>query len=586
MFPKDYLIDFHLGHRLSPDALKFGDDIADDCVLPLSNNVAPLDEQRIPSLIDKFLENVHTKNPILDVETLVRKSRSYATRGLGWDGYSCLLLMACALGLVAKPFGSEPEALDTSIPVDAVRELAAPMRDREQADNCFVQASRRLGGLRPSVLAAQCQFFAGVYLMYTLRPMLSWQYFHQASIVYQLYLKMNGRVSDDNTVLMDEIVRHGYSDSKMRRLEQRIYWSCFKSEAEFRVELPLPQSEIASYEFPNLFPSPPSPLATDHGPTAVGTTSTGRSSSGSIPIMQVVLPDHQDDARIHAKRLCNEEESWYYYLTEVALRRIGNRVINTFFQKSPDEWLNIEQFTDVAVEFEAQVSTWQTNLPSAMQKYETNSAIRAPRLASPGGAEAGFVSRELSWATENRLLEMRHWLYQPFLYYLVHARPPIPAVVRQNSVGSPLEMLTMSPQSPTAGRRGVLWPLIARAIDCNLTILETRSVPHRHHGLWYDLRAIICSTLLILAIVKAGYIELIPGGRDTLIGVVRDRTSLSGSMQAQDVRESDAGPVPSKINGRFGRVLRQLEIWSLESPDMVRAQEVLEMLIWQIMGLK
>lgn len=585
MFPKDYLIDYHLGHRLSSEVLRFGDDVADTCILPLSGNVAPLDEQKIPGLVDKFLENVHTKNPILDVEVLVRKSRGYATKGLGWDGYSCLLLMACALGLVAKPFGSEMEQLDAHATVDTIREVAAPARDREQADNCFVQASRRLGGLRPSVLAAQCHFFAGVYLMYTLRPMISWQYFHQASIVYQLYLKMNGRISDDGTVLMDEIVTRGYLDSRMRRLEQRIYWSCFKSEAEFRVELPLPQSEIASYEFPNLFPSPPSPFPGAQVPTAVDTTSMERSSSISLPpIMQVVLPEHQDDVRIHAKRLCNEEESWYYYMTEVALRRIGNRVINTFFRKTPDEWLNIEQFVDVAVEFEAQVSTWQTNLPSAMQKYETNSAIRAPRIASPGGAEAGFVSRELSWATENRLLEMRHWLYQPFLYYLVHARPPIPAVVRHNSVGSPLEMLTMSPKSPEVGRHGVLWPLIARAIDCNLTILETRSIPHRHHGLWYDLRAIICSTLLILAIVKAGYIELIPGGRDTLIGVVRERASHSGSVRTPDSGEPDTGRV--RINGRLGRVLRQLEVWSLESPDMVRAREVLEMLIWQIMGLK
>jgi hypothetical protein len=32
----------------------------------------------------------------------------------------------------------------------------------------------------------------------------------------------------------------------------------------------------------------------------------------------------------HIKRLYNEEGSWYYYLTEAALRRIGNRIINAF----------------------------------------------------------------------------------------------------------------------------------------------------------------------------------------------------------------------------------------------------------------
>lgn len=159
VFPPNYLIDAHLGYRLSTGGV-FDDDVdADSTILHISNNVAPLDEQRIPALVDRFLENVHTKNPILDVEALVRKSREFASRGIGWDSYSCLLLMACALGIVAKPFGSELQALDVSI--DRARQIVAPSREKEQADYCFVQASRRLGGLRPSILAAQCNFFAG-----------------------------------------------------------------------------------------------------------------------------------------------------------------------------------------------------------------------------------------------------------------------------------------------------------------------------------------------------------------------------------------------------------------------------------------
>jgi hypothetical protein len=43
---------------------------------------------------------------------------------------------------------------------------------------------------------------------------------------------------------------------KQRRVEQSLYGSCFKSECEFRVELLLPQSEIANFEYPNMFPSP------------------------------------------------------------------------------------------------------------------------------------------------------------------------------------------------------------------------------------------------------------------------------------------------------------------------------------------
>ncbi len=46
------------------------------------------------------------------------------------------------------------------------------------------------------------------------------------------------------------------ADRKVKRMEQSLYWSCFKSECEFRVELPFPQSELSIGEYPDLFPSP------------------------------------------------------------------------------------------------------------------------------------------------------------------------------------------------------------------------------------------------------------------------------------------------------------------------------------------
>jgi len=422
-----------------------------------------------------------------------------------------------------------------------------------------------------------------VYLMYTLRPMLSWQYFHQASITYQLYLKMNGRLSDDGSVLMSPPLQSASTSSKTTRLEQRLYWSCFKSEAEFRIELPLPQTEIAAYGFPNMFPSPPSPLATDHRPTLSHATplTEAEASSSILSFSQMLSPGQDDEVKMHAKRLCNEEESWYYYLTEVALRRIGNRVINTFFRQDRSEWMNIEPYLDVAIEFEAQVSTWQTNLPPAMQKYETNFTIRAPRIASPGGAEAGFVVRELSWATENRLLEMRHWLYQPFLYYLVHARPELPSSVRLRQ--SSLPQTLASPSNMHRHEQSTFWTLISRAIDCNLMILDTRAIPHRHHGLWFDLRNIICSSLILLAVVKSGYLELIPGRWQTLVGNAYPASNNSDANPSSNSDLHTAGVTRSDLQGRFGKVLKQLEIWSHESPDTIRAREVLESLVFEAM---
>lgn len=407
--------------------------------------------------------------------------------------------------------------------------------------------------------------------MYTLRPMLSWQYFFQASTSFQLYLKIHGRITEDNVVLVP--VQNGVD--RIRQLEQRLFWSTFKSESEFRVELPLPQSEIADYDFPNLFPSPPSPAAVD-GLIPEGSDMPQHANGiGLASLNRTKSIEDRDEIRLHAKKLCNEEESWYYYLTEIALRRIGNRVINTFFRQDRRDWMHIERHVDVAIEFEAQVSTWQTNLPPVMQRYEISSTIRAPRITSPGGAETGYVSRELSWATENRLLEMRHWLYQPFLYYLIHAKPSLPPILPHSSNGSALV------GSPEAGSDQKFWAMIERAIDCNMAILETRTLPHRHHGLWFDMRNTICASIIMLAIIKSGYEILIPGGRAVLVGA--PEPEAISTIPVDD--GTYVNPPRRTIRGKLGRVLRQLEIWSAESPDMVKARDMLVVLTYEILKL-
>ena len=116
----------------------------------LHNSVAPLDDERIPILVDSFLQNVHTKNPVLDVDTLILKSRQASIHGLGWDAWSCCILLACALGSVAKPF-----------PADATTPKVANLKELQMGEHCFVLACRRIGLLKQTVLSAQCHFFAG-----------------------------------------------------------------------------------------------------------------------------------------------------------------------------------------------------------------------------------------------------------------------------------------------------------------------------------------------------------------------------------------------------------------------------------------
>lgn len=51
-----------------------------------------IQEEDIPKLVDKFLTNVHIKNPILDPEDIKRKGRWILENGISWDARSCLVV--------------------------------------------------------------------------------------------------------------------------------------------------------------------------------------------------------------------------------------------------------------------------------------------------------------------------------------------------------------------------------------------------------------------------------------------------------------------------------------------------------------
>lgn len=147
-----------------------GDELVARDLMVVPGGLQSVSEEKIPSLIDNFLQNVHTKNPILDVESLVRNGRRAAEIGLGWDAQSCLLLLACALGSIARPFDqcltavetiSKPGPPSTSLSHEPVSSATVFAKDLQLAESCYVLACRRIGLLKYTILGAQCQFFAG-----------------------------------------------------------------------------------------------------------------------------------------------------------------------------------------------------------------------------------------------------------------------------------------------------------------------------------------------------------------------------------------------------------------------------------------
>lgn len=244
-----------------------------------------------------------------------------------------LQLLASALGCVAQPFPDGPPAFDGYQQSSLVSENAL-----RRGEAYFNMARKRFGFLERGLLAPQCHFLAGVYLMYTMRPLIAWPKFHAASTSCYVYLRCEteglGSTPDSGTA-----IHH-------RNLEQRIYWSCYKSECEFRIDMDFPNSSLAGIHYPHMLPSPPDLEVPSH--TVSNGLYHGEAVGGS------------SDGNRALSTNANQEESWFYYLTEISLRRIANHVLNTFFTAPFSSWTDetVPIMAKAADEFEQQLDKW------------------------------------------------------------------------------------------------------------------------------------------------------------------------------------------------------------------------------------
>lgn len=107
------------------------------------------------------------------------------------------------------------------------------------------------------------------------------------------------------------------------------------------MEISLPPSGLGKVNYPDIFPSPP----------------TGN--PGLIDESGADAAIHQPDSP--PSTLTPElENSWGYYLSDIAVRQITNRLINTFYRDSESSWLSvpIDRMIRVAEELELQLTQW------------------------------------------------------------------------------------------------------------------------------------------------------------------------------------------------------------------------------------
>ncbi|KAH8817326.1 hypothetical protein F5884DRAFT_779068 [Xylogone sp. PMI_703] len=251
-------------------------------------------------LLTSFLQNVHVKNPILE-ETRLRQMVHHACfEGLGWDAESCLILLVFALGAISIPFGE-------------IQDLSPGNLDL--ATSFFNASQKRIGVLMAGggMLAAQCFFYSGVYLMSVFDPIPAWRHFLLALACCQ-ELEFAARAFQDSHTPLSTV-----SDTLPE--EQRLYWSCWKSEVELRMCLDLSDFQTQDRVYPGDFPTPPADSAED-------------------------------------------DRAWYFYLAEISLRRLNTRARNDLGRISPPyNQMAIDRLLATVAFYEPQAEAWVHSLP-------------------------------------------------------------------------------------------------------------------------------------------------------------------------------------------------------------------------------
>ncbi|KAK7421230.1 Zcf27p [Neonectria punicea] len=433
------------------------------------DGIFDLDPEVITQLVENFLATNHTKNPIFDVDQLWNRVRDISETGLRWDGTTCLILLICAVSVLSPPFHMESQP-GYSRRTDRLR----------RAEVYFQMAQRRIGMLyhSNSLLAVQCSFLTSVYLMTTFRIMAAWKAFSQAGTQCVGWLAARGhtRGSANNQSVSED--SHGDSEQHM---EESLYWSCLKSELELRTELGLPGSSLNEMQYSHVYPSPPSPsqLAGNH-----------------------MRPE--STAQRERDRL---ENGWFFYLAEIALRRIMNEALSARYWA--DSWYYTtrwwtaageERFQADGEKFKVKLETWQDMLPPSMR------FPRNPR-ESTGDPLRGIL--------RSHLIDILDVLYFP----------AVRAVACE-------EVSELGPYTLATAREALL-----NAVN-RITISE-EGFWHRHQGTWLMIRTCSRSSLQLLAVAFRAQTE----------------PSLSELL-------------PEGWKYSVTRVFTMIEYWEPESPDL------------------
>lgn len=124
--------------------------------------------------------------------------------------------MACALATISSPFARRP-TLGADGELGNAEDSLFDTPEYYTAESYYTASRKRLGLLENTLLATECHFLAGVYEMYSLRPLQASISFNRACVAFQTLTWMRSEFYLDERRL-----------AKARA--SRLYWSCLKSE--------------------------------------------------------------------------------------------------------------------------------------------------------------------------------------------------------------------------------------------------------------------------------------------------------------------------------------------------------------------
>ncbi|KAF9883445.1 hypothetical protein FE257_003443 [Aspergillus nanangensis] len=264
-----------------------------------------IDLSNATTYIQAFFERVNVWYACVNPYTWERYHETAVSNGFQEGPESCVALLVLALGC-ASHCGSI-----SSLP---------PERDAPGL-LYFMAAWNLLPSvmMRNSVLAAQCIILTSAYLFYLVRPLEAWTLLSNASMKLQLLFGNTSRVP-----------------LQWRELSVRVYWNALLYESDLLAELDLPHSGIVHFE--ELVDLPGGFEEEDD--------------------------EDEDDAVAPKNEIARRDELWYF-LAEIALRRLLNRVSHMIYQK--DNSLTLASLGPIVSELDFQLSQWYESLPGPVQ---------------------------------------------------------------------------------------------------------------------------------------------------------------------------------------------------------------------------